>query len=114
MIDFNSHTTEGGTLVISLKGQLEQSNDYFFKCVLDEIEAGNTSIVINFAEMGYISSVGLGALVRVRSRIAAAGGTIFLARIENNVLDVFRLVRFDKVFNIYGTEAEAIAAIEAK
>ena len=114
MIDFQKEKTEKGTLVIQVSGHLDNdTNQYFFDCVKDEIEAGNKNIVIDFADLGYISSIGLSALVRARSRAAKAGGTIFLANIENKVLEVIRLVHFDKIFNIYETEAEAIEVMEA-
>ena len=114
MIDFKREKTEKGTLVIQASGQLDHdTNQYFFDCVRDEIEAGNKNIVIDLSGLGYISSIGLGALVRARSRAAKAGGTIFLANVENQILEAFRLVHFDKIFNIYETEAEAIAVIEA-
>ena len=115
MIDYSTHTTDGGTLVISIHGQLEnQSSQYFFDCVTDLIVAGNKKIVINFADLGYISSVGLSALIRASSKAAKAGGTIFLARIENQLLDIFQVVKFDQIFNVYRTEHDAIAAIEAR
>ena len=111
MIDFSS-SESGDTLVIRVGGQLDaESNEYFFRCVQDEIEKGHHQIVINCNDLGYVSSVGLGALVRARSRVAKAGGTIYLCRIESKVLDVFRLVGFDRLFNIYETEREALAAI---
>ena len=113
MIDFNSHKTDGGTLVFRINGQLEhQSGEYFFKCVTDAIEEGNNRIVISFADVGHNSSVVLGGLIRARSKAAKAGGTIYLARIENHLLDLFRLVKFDKIFNVYDTEQDAVVAIE--
>ena len=115
MIDYSSHVTDGGTLVIYLSGHLEsQSSRYFFDCVTDLIEAGNTKIVIDFADLGYISSIGLGGLIRARSKAAKAGGTICLAGIENHLLDLFQMVKFDQVFNLYRTEQDAIAAMEAR
>lgn len=114
MIDFETHKTEQGTLVIRATGKLDsETNQYFFDCVKDEIEAGNKKIVINLYGLGYISSVGLGSLARASSRSAKAGGEIYLARIESQVLEVLRMVRFDKIFHIYDTEHEAIEAIEA-
>ena len=113
MIDFERHITDGGTLVLRVVGRLdEDSNKYFFTCVQDEIEDGHAKIVINLAGVGYISSVGLGALLRARSRVAKSGGTVFLTRIENQVLDAFRLVNFQSVFKIFPSEREATAAIE--
>jgi len=113
MLDFEKRTTDAGTLVIKVSGTLDQeSNQYFFDCVKDEIENGNANIVINFGDLGYISSIGLGSLVRASSRAAKAGGTIYLARIENQVLEVFSIVRFERLFNIFETERAAIAAME--
>ena len=113
MIDFKKQVTDAGTVVFRVQGRLDhETNEYFFDCIKDEIENGNTRIVINFADLGYISSIGLGALVRASSRAAKAGGVIFLSRIENQVLEIMRLVRFEKLFNIYTTEHEAIEAIE--
>ena len=113
MIDFNSHRTDGGTLIFRINGKLEhQSSEYFFECVTDAIEDGNNRIVISFADVGHISSVVLGGLIRASSKAAKAGGTIYLARIENHLLDLFRLVKFDAIFNIYDTEQDAVAAIE--
>lgn len=113
MIDFNSHRTDGGTLIFRINGKLEhQSSEYFFECVTDAIEEGNNRIVISFADVGHISSVVLGGLIRARSKAAKAGGTIYLARIENHLLDLFRLVKFDTIFNVYDTEQDAVAAIE--
>lgn len=113
MLDFKKRKTEAGTLVIKVSGKLdEDSNQYFFDCVKDEIQSGNANIVINFADLGYISSIGLGALVRASSRAAKAGGTIYLSRIENQVLEVFSIVKFERLFNIFETERAAIAAME--
>jgi anti-anti-sigma factor len=113
MIDFSSRTTEKGTLVIQASGVLDNdTTEYFFDCVRDEIARGHKKIVINFDGLGYISSLGLGALVRASSRAAKEGGTIYLACIENQVLDILRVVSFDKIFLIFDTEDEAIWAIE--
>jgi len=69
MIDFNRRMTENGTLVIQATGRLDgETNDYFFGCVKDEIEAGNKKIVINFDGLGHVSSVGLGSLQPKRKR----------------------------------------------
>ena len=114
MIDFEKEKTEDGTLVIRASGRLDgDTQKYFFDCVKDEIEAGNKKIVLNFEALGYISSVGLSTLVRASGEAAKKGGTIYLASIENKILDVLHMVKFDKIFNIYGTEEEAIVAMNA-
>ena len=113
MLDFSSHQTENGTLVIRLGGELDaESNEYFFKCVEDEINAGHKNIVINCADLGFISSIGLAAFIRARSRIAKNDGKIYLARVNSTIMNVLHIVNLDKIFDIFPKEREAIAAIE--
>lgn len=112
MIDFERQETENGILLIRVGGELTgESNEYFFTCIQDEIESGKKYIVINFADVGYISSAGLGTLVRARARVSKSEGLIYLSRIDNKLVDIFSLVNFDKIFNIYPTESEAIEAM---
>ena len=113
MIDFKSRKTDKGTLVIQASGKLDNdSHQYFFDCVKDEIENGNKKIVINFDGLGYVSSLGLGSLVRETSRAAKVGGTIHLTGIESHFLDILSMVNLDKAFHIFDTEEEAIWAME--
>ena len=113
MIDFDYSTTENGTMVIRIRGMLDsESNEYFFDCVKEEISNGYKRIVINCIGLGHITSVGLGAMVRARARAAKAGGTIYLARVDATVMQVFQMVKLDRLFDIFPTEREAIEAIE--
>ena len=113
MIDFDFEATENGTLVVRLRGFLDHdSNEYFFDCVKEQINNGHKHIVINCDGLGHITSVGLGAMVRARARAAKAGGTIYLARVDANIMQVFSLVKFDRLFDIFPTEHEAVESIE--
>lgn len=112
MIDFNKHSTDDGILVVQVAGELTgDSNQYFFDCIQDEVEAGQNHIVINFGDVGYVNSAGLGTLVRARARVAKSGGLIYLSRIENRLIEIFSIVNFEKIFNIFPTEGEAIEAM---
>ena len=114
MIDFEREKTESGPLVIRAAGKLDgDTYDYFFACVRDEIASGNKNIVLNFENLGYISSVGLGALVRASSEASKNGGTIYLSNIENKILDILQMVKFEKIFNIFRTEEEAVLAFDS-
>ena len=114
MIDFERVKTDDGPLVIRATGTLDgTTNEYFFECVKDEVEAGNNKIALNFEGLGYISSVGLGALLRASAEAAKGGGEIYLSNIESNILDILKLVKFERLFNIYETEQEALLALSS-
>jgi anti-sigma B factor antagonist len=113
MIDFDYSTTDKGTMIIRVRGMLdEESNEYFFDCVKEEINNGHQRIVINCIGLGHVTSVGLGAMVRARARAAKAGGSIYLARVDAKIMQMFQLVKFDRLFDIFPTEHEAVASIE--
>ena len=114
MIDFVREQTESGPLVIRATGKLDgDTYEYFFACVRDEIASGNKKIVLNLENLGYISSVGLSALVRASAEASKNGGTIYLANIENKILEILQMVKFEKIFNIFRSEEEAILAFNS-
>ena len=113
MIDFNFETTTNGTLVVRIRGFLDHdSNEYFFDCVKEQVDNGHKHIVINCDGLGHITSVGLGAMVRARARVAKAGGTIYLVHVNATIMQVLNLVKFDRLFDIFPTEHEAVESIE--
>ena len=115
MIDFKRRETDDGILVIRVAGELTgESNQYFFDCIQDETESGQKHIVINFSDVGYVNSAGLGTLVRARARVSKSGGLIYLSRINNRLIEIFSFVNLDKIFNIYPTEGEAVEAMRQK
>ena len=112
MIDFVKDKVVEGPLVIRAAGRLDDdTTNYFFLCVKDEIAAGNKKIVLNLQDLGYISSAGLGALIRASTEASKTGGTIYLSNIESKLLDILRLVKFETLFNIYQSEQEAVLAL---
>jgi stage II sporulation protein AA (anti-sigma F factor antagonist) len=115
MIDFERINKDNNTVVIRVDGNLDETTtNYMFECVKDELETNVRNVVLNLANVGYVSSVGLGELVRAKSRATKVGGTIYLCDINSPVLEVLSLVSFDKLFNIYPTEVEVMEAIAAK
>ena len=56
----------------------------------------------------YIVSVGLGMLLRVHVRMKQNGGDVKLSGIQVPVTDVFKLVRFDKLFHLCPTAPDTM------
>jgi len=55
---------------------------------------------VNFKDLDYISSAGLGALLRTQKRLNRDGQSLILTNMHKLVRDVFRMARFDVVFRI--------------
>lgn len=102
------------SLVIEVDGQLVVTNRQEFKqVVLDEVERGARSIVVDFSKSAYIDSSGLGALVSLGKRIREGGGDLRLAGLNDDLRTLFELTRLDALFPLFATRADALADVTA-
>jgi anti-sigma B factor antagonist len=69
-------------------------------------------IVLNLAGVSKIDQTGIGALVRVFQDTREHGGKLKLICPEGEVLRVLRLTKLISVFEVFATEAEALASFE--
>lgn len=102
-VPFQSEIIEGDILAIVLRGDLDSTSTPEFERQLQtHLDEGHSRIIIDCRYMGFISSVGIGSLVALKARLARKGGTVKLAAIQGPVMQVLRLVRLDKLLDIYG------------
>jgi CheY-like chemotaxis protein len=67
--------------------------------------------VLNFSEITYIDSSGIGALVTLCSGGSAPNGQVVLSNLPEKVREILTITKLDKVFEIYDSEAAAIFAL---
>ena len=58
------------------------------------------SAVVDFKDLDYISSAGLGVLLATQQRLKRGGKAIKLVNMNRMVRDVFKIARFDLIFEI--------------
>jgi anti-sigma B factor antagonist len=102
----------GKVRVIDLKGRITLgSGDLELrKAVQDQLDAGNTSIILGMQGIDYIDSAGLGELVACKKRAAAKGGNVKLVMPSESVYKVLSIVSLHLVFEIFDSEAKAIGS----
>jgi anti-anti-sigma factor len=55
---------------------------------------------IDLSGLEYISSAGLGVLLRTHKRLMGAGGKLRLVNVGNHIFDIFRYSGFDQLFEV--------------
>jgi anti-sigma B factor antagonist len=96
--------------VISLSGKFLAGGDgpYLRQKVQDLMDAGTRQLVLDFADVPYIDSTGLGFLAGSREAAAQAGTSIVLASLNEHVRRILDGVKLSQFFEIAETEAAAL------
>lgn len=111
-MDLNIDTSVvGGRTVVQVVGEIDVYTAPQLRERLDrEIEAGRYDLVVDLSDVTFMDSTGLGVLVGRLKQIRLGDGSMRLVCTSDRVLKVFVITGLDKVFTIYPTVAEAVAA----
>jgi anti-sigma B factor antagonist len=93
--------------IIEPKGILDGTKTREFCHQLDKsIEVGAQIILIDFQNVTFMDSSGLGALVKALKVANAADVELFLCSINDQIKMLFELTSMDNYFNIYNSREE--------
>jgi anti-anti-sigma factor len=88
-------TDDDGT--IRLRGRLDASQ---VDAATDALARVASSCTVDFSELTYISSAGLGLLFATQRRLVDAGMGLRLTNLNPHIREVFRIAGFDRIFEI--------------
>ena len=73
----------------------------------------NTGLVVDLADVEYISSVGLRVLMVAAKQARARGARIAVAALRPVVVEIFAISRFDAVLDVYPSVRSALEGISS-
>jgi anti-sigma B factor antagonist len=82
---------------IRLSGRFDASRVQQAEAVFDRV---TDTCRVDFTDLEYISSAGLGVLLKTQKRLSTSRNSLILVHMTKLVRDVFRIARFDMVFQI--------------
>jgi anti-sigma B factor antagonist len=68
------------------------------------------AIILNFSELDYMNSSGIGLLVTLLIRAQRQKQQLLAYGLNDHYRQIFDLTRLDEAIGLYGSEAEALAA----
>lgn len=69
-------------------------------------------LIIDFSRVRFLTSSALGLLIRISKKVYERGGKLRLCAIDARIMDVFRITRLDKVFEIFTDQDDALVGLK--
>jgi anti-sigma B factor antagonist len=82
---------------VVVEGRLDAAQAAAAQSFLDTV---NGSTTLDCTALEYISSAGLGVLLKTQKRLRASAGQLQLTGVNRHVHDIFRYAGFDQIFEI--------------
>jgi anti-anti-sigma factor len=83
--------------VVRLAGRLDAAQAPAAQSLLDAVQG---VVTLDCGALEYISSAGLGLLLKTQKRLLASAGKLRLVGLNAHLHDIFRYSGFDKIFEI--------------
>jgi anti-sigma B factor antagonist len=80
------------------------------EAVGEALEAGARNLLFNLSGVTTIDSSGIGELVSAYTTVTNRGGKLKLACLPPKVTDILQITQLISVFEVFDTEAEALAS----
>ena len=105
--------SNGSVQILDLRGELDAHTASELEAAIQKCQSDNlVHIVINGANLLYISSAGLGVFMAYIEEVRECGGDIKIAALQPKVYNVFDLLGFPMLFDIVDSEEEAMGKFE--
>ena len=105
------HYSKDGIEVVNVEGEIDiYTAPRLRELLIDLAGKNNYQLIVNLDKVEFLDSTGLGVLAGGLKRVRAHDGSLDLVCTQERILKIFRITGLTKVFGIYQTVDQAIAA----
>ena len=98
--------------VIDIHGKINGSSEDELLAAYQEAGSNGTeAIILNFSDLSYMNSSGIGLLVKVLIRVRRHRQQLLAYGLVDHYKEIFELTRLDESIHIFDSEAEALAGV---
>jgi anti-sigma B factor antagonist len=105
-----SERNDGQVTILSLSGKVTLGEgDVLLKDKLHSLlNQGRKDVLLNLAQVSYVDSAGLGAIVSAYTTMTREGGSLKLANVTKKMQDLLSITKLLTVFETFDSEDEAL------
>src|SRR5438046_5434711 len=103
----------GDVVVLDLKGKitLGEGDELLKDKVNSLVSQGRRKILLNFADVPYVDSAGLGEIVRTHTTVSRQGGSLKLLHLPKRITELLAITKLLTVFETFDAESEAAKSL---
>jgi anti-sigma B factor antagonist len=108
-----SERTIGDVVVVDVSGKITLSDggDMILRDKLRSlVQQGRRKLLLNLADVSYVDSAGLGAIVQSYTTVTNQGGGLKLVNTTKRIQDLLAITKLLTVFDTFDNEAEAVTS----
>ncbi len=106
---------ENDVLILAADGGLNADTaEQFVHDIEAMVDSGLLKVIVDCTKLAYISSYGLGVLIRLHNRMKKHGGDVKICAVGGIVSQVLEVTRLNKMFEIYPDLGRARLAFRPK
>ena len=96
--------------ILKIEGSIKigESKDKFIRSLKQELQKKPPCLMIDFSEVNYIDSNGIGELVGYLDKFKEAKAKLVLLGPQSRIRDLLKITRLDQIFPIFVDEDQAI------
>jgi anti-sigma B factor antagonist len=104
--------SRAGVTVVRARGRLDAASSGMFADRLGRLAGGaQPRLVVDFAEVDFVSSAGLRAVLTLVKKVKAANGVFALCAVQGPVREVLDITGFTTMIDVHPELASALAAM---
>ena len=101
-----------GVAIVDIGGQITRFAEGVLTDAHDQAtRKGATAVLLNFSDLDYMNSSGIGLLVTLLVRSQRNGQQLGAFGLSDHYREIFELTRLDEAIAVYADEATAMAAM---
>ena len=105
------HHSTDGIEVVTVEGEIDiYTAPRLRELLIDLTGQGSCRLIVDLDKVGFLDSTGLGVLVGALKRVRPRDGWLDLVCTQERILKIFKITGLTKVFGIYQSVDQAIAA----
>lgn len=110
---FNVRKINGKVSVVDIQGEITSAAEKaLFQAYGAAISDGESVVVLNFSELEYMNSSGIGLLVTLLIRAQREQRRLLAFSLSDHYRQIFAITRLNEMIGVYPSEGDALAAVD--